>query len=86
MTEESDDGAPDWSIWRYRTDVPVSQAVALSPNIDPLAPRPHAWMAGGVAPRAFFVAGQAFAKRLSLAEQEVGKSLAQAWAQRGAGG
>ena len=74
MTEEGDDA--DWSIWRYRTDVSVSQAVALSLNIDPLAPRPHIWMAGRAARRAFFVSGQAFAKRLFLAEQEVGKSLA----------
>jgi hypothetical protein len=82
MTES--DRAPDWSIWRYLTDVPVSQAVALSVNIDPLTPRPHAWMAGGGAPRAFFSAGPTFTKRLFLAEQEIGKTLPPAmnWRER----
>jgi hypothetical protein len=37
MTEEADNSAPNWSIWKHLPRLKLYECVALSLNIDPLA-------------------------------------------------
>jgi hypothetical protein len=79
MTEEADDRAPNWSIWKHLPRMKLYESVALSLNIDPLELRhhPQAWMTGGpgrpVVP--FFLEGQQFQERWSVAQRSLGSNL-----------
>ena len=79
MTEEADERAPDWRIWRNLIVAKLYECVALSLNIDPRKLRHNslAWMTGGPGrpPVHVFDEGQAFKDRLFLADRSLGNAL-----------
>lgn len=78
MTEEADDRAPNWSIWKHLSWLKLYECVALSLNIDPsLRHHPQAWMTGGPGRPAMplFLKGQQFQERWFVAQRWLGSTL-----------
>jgi hypothetical protein len=79
MTEEADERAPNWRIWKHVPGPKLYECVALSLNIDPrkLRHHPQAWMTGGPGRPAVpvFLEDQEFQERWLVAQRSLGSTL-----------